>query len=86
MVAVGLAVLSVFVLGAASCSVAQPFAHNGMPTIQFEGDSITTQSADTINQSLSGSWDVAINALVGTTTVAQVGAITAQAALAPDVQ
>ncbi len=63
----------------------QGFAGSGAPKIQFEGDSITAFAADDIDAHYGPDYDVAINALVGTTAYEQMGNIAADAAKHPQV-
>jgi lysophospholipase L1-like esterase len=79
------AVVCVLILGA-SCATNQPPLHNGKPIIQFDGDSITFQSTADINAHYGSTYDVGINALVGTDTYIEAGQIGAEAAEAPSVE
>jgi hypothetical protein len=80
------AVVCFLILGAASCSTNQPPAHNGKPILQFDGDSITFQSTADINAHYNTTYDVGINALVGTDTYLEAGQIGVEAAEAPAVE
>ncbi len=82
-VVVGLVLAS----GLSACTTHQLFdAMSSNPKLQFDGDSITVQATNDIDAHYGGTYNVAIEATVGTDTLAQMGNVVAQAALVPDVE
>jgi lysophospholipase L1-like esterase len=84
--ACAIAMLAVFVFGAASCTTNQPFTGSGAPTIKFTGDSITVQSTPDINAHYQPTYDVGIDGLTGGDTWEQASRVAQDALAAPDVE
>jgi hypothetical protein len=68
------------------CRVVVPFTHSGKPGLQFNGDSLTVQTADEILARWGRRYDVAIDAGVGTTTYGEAANVAAAAHAAPHVE
>src|SRR5262245_52253332 len=59
------AVGAFLLVSASSCATNQLLTGNGLPTLEFAGDSITVQATAAINAHYASNYDVAIHAIVG---------------------
>jgi hypothetical protein len=67
------------------CAVSLAYRHNGKPRLQFDGDSVTAGASNDILAKWGDQYDIAINALVGTTTTIEAHSVRIESRLEPSV-
>jgi lysophospholipase L1-like esterase len=68
------------------CVVAKPYDHNGRPRLQLDGDSISALIGPAVQARFDGTYDVAIQATVGTNTRLEQNGVAEQSRQPPDVE